>query len=206
MKRIFPQAEAGELWIFKTGEMKMSCTIFALPYALVFIGSMIARSAINTAADNIDEGLYKHRLAALKQSADINSKDCEDIRVISEKNFIEQDFETPFTDKALLIKTLKEHGVNNISEHGTEKISCTVENYKLIFTKTGNETPYYLHIRCLETDNAEEKLNDISSEYALNVQEEVYLNIIEKLKNNDMTIENEEVTEDNTIVLTVNID
>ena len=42
--------------------------------------------------------------------------------------------------------------------------------------------------------------------YALNVQEDAYLHIIDKLKENNMQIEEEEVMDDNTIVLTVNIE
>ena len=61
-------------------------------------------------------------------------------------------------------------------------------------------------ITCLSTDNAEEKVNDLNSEYALNVQEEAYLSIVNKLKDNNMEVEEEEVLDDNTIVLTVNID
>ena len=40
----------------------------------------------------------------------------------------------------------------------------------------------------------------------MNVQEESYLSIIEKLKENNMTVESEEVLEDNSIVLTVNLE
>ena len=68
------------------------------------------------------------------------------------------------------------------------------------------DKPYFLRISCQNTDNAEEKLGDLSSEYALNVQEEAYLNIVDKLKENNMQIEDEEVMDDNTIVLTVNLD
>ena len=55
-------------------------------------------------------------------------------------------------------------------------------------------------------DNIEEKVNDLNSEYALNVQEDAYLGIVEKLKENNMEIEEEEVLDDNTIVLTVNLE
>ena len=63
-----------------------------------------------------------------------------------------------------------------------------------------------MKISCLETESSEEKVDDINSEYALNVQEDAYLQIINKLKENNMEIENEEVQEDNTIVLTINLE
>ena len=68
------------------------------------------------------------------------------------------------------------------------------------------DKPYFIKISCLETDNAEEKVKDLESEYTLNVQEEAYLNIIDKLKENNMEIEEEEVQDDNTIVLTINLE
>jgi hypothetical protein len=40
----------------------------------------------------------------------------------------------------------------------------------------------------------------------MNVQEDAYMHIMEKLKENNMQVEEEEVMDDNTIVLTVNID
>ena len=77
---------------------------------------------------------------------------------------------------------------------------------KLTFEKPSADKPYNVRISCLEHNNAEEKLNDLNGEYALNVQEDAYLHILDKLKENNMQIEQEEVMDDNTIVLTVNIE
>ena len=179
----------------------MSCTVFALPYALawvigsVVVGAMQSRDEVGGLDTDID----------LKSLNNIQAP-CEDVTVITDKHFIEKSFETAFMDKDILIKTLEEHGVRSISEDEFGRICGAVDNYTLTFEKLEADKPYFLKISCLETDNAEEKLNDLNSEYALNVQEEAYLNIIDKLKENNMQIENEEVTDDNTIVLTVNID
>ena len=105
-----------------------------------------------------------------------------------------------------MIKTLEEHGVTDIQENDFGKISGKVDNYNLSFEKQEADKPYFLKISCYESDNAEEKIGDLSSEYALNVQEDAYLNIVEKLKANNMEIEDEEVMDDNTIVLTVNLE
>ena len=105
-------------------------------------------------------------------------------------------------DKKILFKTLEEHGVKNIVEE-FGKIKGEIDTYQLSFEKLEEDKPYFLTISYLEQNNPEEKLNDLSSEYAMNVQEESYLSIIEKLKENNMEIEEEEVLEDNTIVLTV---
>ena len=178
----------------------MSCTVFALPYALAWVIGSVVVSAVN-ARDEIG-GL---------NDVDFDNLDniqapCEDVTVITDKHFIEKSFETAFIDRKILVKTLGEHGVRCLSEDEYGKITGTIDNYALTFEKMEADKPYFLKISCLDSDNAEEKLGDLSSEYALNVQEEAYLNIVDKLKENNMQLEDEEVMDDNTIVLTVNLD
>lgn len=178
----------------------MSCTVVAVPYALMWVvGAIISAAATTTSAainNRVDPDIFN--LAS-------EDENCSEDRVITEEHFIEKTFETPFMDEAILMKTLEEHGVVNISkwENG---IAGDFENYRLTFERSSFDKPYNLRISCLERDNAEEKAGDLSSEYALNVQEDAYLHIIDKLKENNMHIEEEEVMDDNTIVLTVNID
>ena len=174
----------------------MSCTVVAVPYALMWVVGAIATAAATSV--NNDENIDIFNLETTEEN-------CTEDRVITEKHFIEKTFDTPFMDKSILMKTLEEHGVKNIFEWETG-LSGEVDNYKLSFEKTAEDKPYNLRISCLENANAEEKAGDLSGEYALNVQEDAYLHIIDKLKENNMQIEEEEVMEDNTIVLTVNID
>jgi len=179
----------------------MSCTVLALPYALAWVvGTVVA----TTAAIKFDNDITVDSNDILRNLNSTNDN-CEDVHMITEKHFIEKDFDTPFVEKSLLIKTLEEHGVKNISE-SDNYVSGQVENYTLNFSRDNTSEPYKLRISCLQSDNAEEKLSDLGSEYAMNVQEDAYLHIIEKLKENNMQIEEEEVQDDNTIVLTVNID
>ena len=182
----------------------MSCTVFALPYALAWVIGAVVAGTANVIAEAGEEN------EVIMGSGNLNNNavqaPCEDITVISDKHFIEKSFETAFIDKNILIKTLEEHGVRSISEDEYGRIYGAVENYTLTFERMEADKPYFLKITCTDRDNAEEKLGDLSSEYAVNVQEEAYLNIIEKLKENNMQLENEEVTDDNTIVLTVNLD
>ena len=178
----------------------MSCTVVAVPYALMWVVGAIVQAAAASAStavnDTVDPDIFN--LAT-------ENENCTQDRVLTEKHFIEKTFETPFIDSDILEKTLTEHGAKNISqwENG---IAGDLENYKLIFEKPAFDKPYNLKITCLEHNNAEETVNDLNSEYALNVQEDAYLHILDKLKENNMQIEEEEVMEDNTIVLTVNID
>lgn len=177
----------------------MSCSILALPYAMAWvIGSLVMSGASTNTADmefTTDNYIDNHTTDNM----------CNDIHVITEANFIEKSLETPFMDKEILMKTLEEHGVVNIKEEsGT--ITGEIDTYSLAFKKMEADKPYFLTINYLAQNNPEEKLNDLSSEYALNVQEESYLSIIEKLKENNMQVEEEEVLDDNTIVLTVNLE
>lgn len=175
----------------------MSCTVVAVPYALMWVVGAIATAATSAVVSSNNE---------VEDIFDLSTEEnCTSDKVITEKHFIEKTFETPFMDKSILLKTLEEHGVKNIFEWESG-LSGDVENYKLIFEKPSPDKPYNLRISCLENENAEEKAGDLNGEYALNVQEDAYLHILDKLKENNMQIEEEEVMDDNTIVLTVNID
>ena len=82
-------------------------------------------------------------------------------------------------------------------------------NFAFILTALNwidDKAAFILPTGVLSTDNADEKINDISSEYGMNVQEASYLSIVEKLKENNMEIEEETVEDDNTIVLTINLE
>lgn len=180
----------------------MSCTVVAVPYALMWVVGAIAAAAAEAAVAKQVVDNYNPDIFNLNTEENDN---CTEDRVITEKHFIEKTFQTPFMDKEILKKTLEEHGVKNIFEWEMG-LSGEVDNYKLSFEKPDADKPYNLKITCLEHQNAEEKAGDLTSEYAMNVQEDAYLHIIDKLKENNMQIEEEEVMDDNTIVLTVNIE
>lgn len=181
----------------------MSCTVIAVPYALAWVIGAVATAAA-TALENAHN---KQAEEEFSNTFDfLSDKNCnEEVHTITAEHFMEKVFETPFVDKAILLKTLEEHGVTNISENDCS-ISGNVDKYTLSFTRNEIDKPFSLRITTKENTNAEEKLNDLNSEYALNVQEDAYLHIVDKLKENNMTIEDEVVEDDNTIVLTVNID
>ena len=71
----------------------------------------------------------------------------------------------------------------------------------------GEKKPYKMKIttECTE-DEIAELLNNINIEYTSNSQEENYIKIKERLENKGLKINEEEVFDDDTIVLTVNLD
>ena len=180
----------------------MSCTVLAVPYALAWVVGAVVTATASALAEHEVSADSQININNMNNTGSIN---CEDVHVITDKHFMEKDFETPFVDKNILIKTLEEHGVRDISENDNQ-IFGRVESYSLTFTKYQADQPYTLKISCYENDKPENKLDDLNSEYAMNVQEDAYLHIMEKLKENNMEVEEEVVEDDNTIVLTVNID
>lgn len=191
----------------------MSCTILAIPYALAWvIGAVVVEATKQSITeqsltlDTNSELTNDYDTEVIQEEIPEQIQPHCEAQIISEKHFIEKSLETPFMDKNLLIKTLKEHGVRGLIESDYGVITCYTGSYELKFEKIFEEKPYYLIIKCLDTDDAETKLKEIGNEYIVNVQEESYNNIVTKLKENNMQIENEEVCEDNTIVLTVNLE
>lgn len=177
----------------------MSCTVIALPYAIfMLVTSVVAPAVVSIKAESDKMG---------NLDTTINEEvSCENTERITEEHFIEKEIETAFMDKNLLMKTLTEHGINNVQEYMTGEIVGNIDGYKFCFTKPSEDKPYSLKISARENENIDEKIEDLNSEYALNVQEDTYLSVVENLKNNNMEIESEEVMDDNTIVLTVNLE
>lgn len=188
----------------------MSCTIVALPLALSWVVAKTIAIQIGVGAVASCGIAAAAAGAATKETntteEETEDSSCNEAQILSEKHFIEKSFETPFMDKALLIKTLEEHGANGINETDFGQIKCFCDHYELIFERTNADKPYYVRIKALDTDDTESKLNDLNSEYAVNVQEASYNSIVSKLEENNLEIENEEVCDDNTIVLTVNLE
>ncbi len=123
----------------------------------------------------------------------------------SNQDFKEINFDTIIMDKTILLKTLIEHEMQNIVEKDN-RILCNCEDFYLEFYKINEEKPYNLKISCFEQKNIKEFVNNISSQYSINTQEASYNKIKERLKEQNLEIEDEEVFEDNTIVLTVNLE
>ncbi len=133
---------------------------------------------------------------------------------IDEQELSGKEFETNLVDRDTLVKTLLEHGCIIEKEVGNS-VKCSLENIQLEFYKKNNDakTPYSVKIEInneltvIDTDNkASELLNDIHNEYSINTQEASYNKIKERLEEKNMQIESEEVFDDDTIVITVNLD
>lgn len=183
----------------------MSCTIIALPVSLAYVIAGVALGSVGYMAEK--KVIQNHEFEIKDFSNDIEDlkNDVKKFHDIQNINIAETTYITAYTDGKLLIKTLKEYGVENLSVNN-DKIICKVDNYTLKFEKNNVNSQYNLNIICPENCKIDEKINDLNNEYTLNVQEEAYIHILEKLKENNMNVEEEEVLEDNTIILTINLE
>ncbi|MCM3269887.1 hypothetical protein [Paenibacillus elgii] len=112
-------------------------------------------------------------------------------------------FPTNFRDGELLFRTLKEFGINPI-RIGTA-ISCKVEQSTLTFQQA-EDGPFHVEIQnAPDLQKMFEYLSDLDEDYKRCVQAVVYEKLRNRIAEKNMTIESEEVLEDNSIVVTLNI-
>ncbi len=184
----------------------MSVTVSLVPIALlsaIIPGIQALGSSITTVASEVSAELNNAKTSNIQQLH------------IETPEIFNRELKTNLVDRDTLVKTLLEHGCVIEKEVGN-CIKCTLENLELEFYKenTNSTTPYTVKIENNGSYSAEEfinntatgLLNDINSEYSINAQEVSYNKIKERLEEKNMQIENEEVFEDDTIVITVNLD
>ena len=112
---------------------------------------------------------------------------------------------TNIVDKDTLVKTLEDFNIEEIIE-SCNAISCNYGDLKLKFFKTEESTPYTIEIKCHDNMSANELIKNIAEGYNLNAQEISYNTIKENLQKENLLINEEEIFDDNTIVLTVNLE
>lgn len=187
----------------------MSGTISIVPlalYAIMEIAGIVTplTSSLMDALDEQKEAVKKQLRDGMKQSAkDSFTQNAGFMKTEDVQNMC-REYETVFMDESILEKTLKEHGIENFTnENG--KISCRIGNFTVDFYREENR-PYLMNISCNHTCNTDELLSDISSEYAQNVQEESYVKIKERLSRHNLKIDKEEILDDDSIMITVNLE
>ena len=112
-------------------------------------------------------------------------------------------FPTNFRDGELLFKTLKEFGVNPVRQG--DSFACKVEDSMLIFHQT-QDAPFHVEIQnAPDLGRIFEYLSDLDDDYKRCLQSIVYEKLKERAAEKNLIIESEEVLEDNSIVLTLNI-
>lgn len=194
----------------------MSVTIAATPFLLLPAFISIAQSALVGATNMIKSGVEGSVIA----STEYQEVNTEIKRLLAKNNgmvsqeiveLICREYDTVFVDRDVLVKTLVEHGAKNVS-YEKDIVSAEMEGFILEFYKPEPTEemafpPYKMRIttKCSEEDLLA-LFENLSREYKMNSQEENYFKIKERLDKQNLKIIEEEVYDDDTIVLTVNID
>lgn len=180
----------------------MSVTITATPFLLIHaLGALIplvaALNSKNTALEADSNMLMVNEYNFAESFVHIEKDKLDD--------FFEKDLKTNIVDKNTLVKTLAEYGAD-ITLENDNTIECNIENLTMKFTKTYEKEPYHLYVKYTSELYLNQTIEGISDEYKINVQEASYNKIMENLEAKNLTVEEEEILEDDTIVLTVNLE
>lgn len=190
----------------------MSCTMVLVPAALgaqlvtSLITTLVTGAAVSTAIattnsqrNNEVNNFSAKEMESIEQAilANAMSKQYDQYQAICSQ------YKTIFKDESLLIKTLSEHGVQNITSQDN-KIYGNLDELKFEFEKD-KEGLYIMNITHRENEDLS-LVDELNEEYQLNVQEQSYMNIKKNLEKQNLKIDTEEVLEDNSIMLTVNLE
>ena len=145
------------------------------------------------------KGEVEHLFAAM------NKKAGRDLRITDNKSELTYTYKTNYTDKGVLLNTLTEHGAKKISETD-DKISCELFGMQMSYTKEADNQAYNLVIeRVTDKSECEGLISDLNDEYGLNIQEITYKKILDRIESENLHLEKEEVLEDNSILLTIEV-
>jgi len=119
--------------------------------------------------------------------------------VIPENQFI---ISSNLKEKSIINQVLNESYVGYNSKEELEKFRNIG---KISFNKTINGTYDFVFTGDYDEEEAKKYVKNISDEYALKVQEQTYLKLIEKIKKEKLNLESEIVDSEDSIILTLNI-
>jgi hypothetical protein len=113
-------------------------------------------------------------------------------------------FPTNFRDSELLMKALGDYGLTPV-QAGDGAIACQAGNCQLTFRKAENQ-PFSVEVRnSPDVRQIFQHLNEINDGYCHSVQSRTYQNLTSRIAERGLVIEREEVLDDNSIVITLNI-
>ena len=129
---------------------------------------------------------------------------------IKEKRYITQsgsieNIETKYVSADLLVKTLEEHGVS-VRQNSENEIVAEFEEGVITYVRDNNTEAFRMNVSDIKS--AEDVLCNvemIEKEYQSNVQTYTYERVLNNLPEN-MSIDNETVLEDDSILITLTVD
>ncbi len=115
-----------------------------------------------------------------------------------------QTFPTNFRDEHLLVSTLRDYGLQpNVQADG--EVTCRVEHYFLRFHPT-EEGSFSVEVEnAPDLQQVFQLLSTLDEDYKRGVQAAAYENLMGRVGEKNLVVESEEVLEDNSIVITLNV-
>lgn len=117
---------------------------------------------------------------------------------------ISQKLPTIYTDRDLLLNTIQKYGATQVQVRGLD-VTCSIDGVQLEFQQTAPGATYELSFGQQNSHSVYETIRRLDEGYRSTVQEKTYENVKKKLDEKNFVIEDEEIMEDNSIVLTVSI-
>ena len=113
--------------------------------------------------------------------------------------------ETAFLDSELLVKTLTQHGLQ-VRQLGENELVVSSESGTLRYFRQEAGRPFLLELKDI-TDMRQllSSVDELNNEYGRNVQTFTYNKVMEGLIEHGMTVDTEEILEDDSILLTLNV-
>lgn len=205
----------------------MSVTVTAIP--IIFLsGKVISASALFTATaitaasaatagtisaaistfDSLKTAIKNSEIDDILNTPEIAQFENKLVKLTKEDiDLLSKEYETPFMNKELLERTLNEYGFK-IEKSSELSVIATIERLIFTFARGDANSPFILKIEfpddCMEMQA--EVAASLYEEYGGNTQEETYIRIKEKIDESNMYIEDEEILEDDSIVLTINLE
>jgi hypothetical protein len=116
-----------------------------------------------------------------------------------------KDIKTKYINADLLKKTLEEHMMNPVRRDGNT-IVCSFESTQLIYHRNSESEPFLMDVvGDYDSEQLLCNIKSIETEFDGNLQTYSYNQILNNIPE-DMHIENEEVAEDNSIIITLSVD
>lgn len=179
----------------------MSLLLVLAPIALGGGASAVTISAATAVA-----GIFGTK-AVLGVAAEANLQHLEHLKELyaRAKSGVLPPFETVFCDTDILLRTLTEHGLQ-VSKLSNDYLICQIGSIKIEYTRKTEDGAFWATVSGIQDiDEFLAEFQCFESEYRQNVQTDTYNSLIENLQNSSMHIANEEILDDNSIVLTIDV-
>jgi len=113
--------------------------------------------------------------------------------------------ETIFNDLSLLEQTLREHGFA-VAVMSENQLICQAGQARLDYSRYTAGEPFWVSVSGVNNvDNFISEMDCFEREYKQNVQSYTYNKLMENLNESNMSVAEEAVLEDNSILLTIDI-